>query len=341
MANAKHVANETGNFVLVHLDEIEVNPKWNIRSNLEETQRGPEEAASFEQFVKSLAEEGQDTPVIVRPNKDGSKKPYFLMTGNRRFEALRRIAEKGIAPKWATDSWCKRPTIKAEIRKLSDVAAFELNIRENTEREDLTAADLAFGIGRLCNAYRKENIKYTQTSVADKVGLSQAYTGKLMNIVDRCRQEIFENWRNAALKLTVDDMAKVAALPPADQQKAYDELLRAGSGSEKKGNGDPMKSAAKAAGNVGKLFGMLTREGALDFDFDSDWWLNHIQKMVKIKNRVGKNGGTKPPTEAQIAKIARVAEKAYAEALTENDESEETEETPKRKSKSRDAHADN
>lgn len=347
--------NANGETVMqIRLDEIEVNPKWNTRSNLEETAKNLEQSdgVTFDMFVKSIADEGQDTPIVVRPNKPGSKKAYFLISGNRRFEAFRRIAEKGIDPKWASTGFCKNPTIRAIVRNLSDVEAFELNIRENTEREDLTAPDLAFGIGRLCNAYRTEKVKYTQTTIADKVGYSQAYVGKLMGIVGEGRyvdgkgvkQEIFDNWRSSPVKVvTVSDMAKVAALPPADQDKAYADLCRKSADSSEGGSKtDPIKTAAKKAGEIGKVLGVLVREGALDVELDSEWWLENINLMVKIKNRTGKKGGSKPPTEGQIAKVAKAGEKSYCDTLVETDESETDDDAPKgKKSKNGAMHAEN
>jgi hypothetical protein len=91
------------------------------------------------------------------------------------------------------------------------------------------------------------------------------------------------------------------------------------------------------------LLGTLVKEGALDVDLDGDWWLDNIELMVKVKNRVGKNGGTKKPTETQIAKIAKAAEKAYADTLTASEVTEDDEEVaPKgKKARANSAHADN
>lgn len=333
MANGKIDGSE-----ILRLDEIEVIPQWNVRSNNEESQRGPEEAGTFETFVKSIFNEGQDTPIIVRKNpKDGAKKPYVLVSGNRRYEAHVRIAAAGKDPAWAQTGWCKSPTIKANIRALNEIQAYELNLRENTEREDVSTPDLAFGVGRLCDAYRKSGIKYTQNLIADKVGYSQGYISQLMAIMGEgkahgVKPELLHAWRSAPIKLNVTEMLKVASLPLADQDKAYAELLRPAENTTG-GQGDPMKAAAKGAANVGKMLGTLVREGALDLELDEEWWNANIDLIVKIKNRAGKNGAPKPPTEGQIMKIAKVAETTFNNTIVENEVSDS--EQPKKGKRAR------
>lgn len=299
------------------LSEIEVNPKWNTRSDLGESSGGPDEKTGLDGLVASISAKGQDTPVIVKPNKDGAKKPFFLVSGNRRFEAIRRIAEK------AGD---KAPTIKATIRKMTDLEAFELNVRENTVRDDLTGADLVFGVGRIINEYKKENKKFTQATIADMLGLSQAYVGKLAKISEYGKQELIEKWRHAVGvdgkgKLTVDQMHKVASAPPGEQNKLYEELVRPGEddGDPKRGKGAWIKTAKKSAAYVGTILGKLARAELIETT-DELFHDENVRLLVKFRDKA---------TDNQMSQIVNACEKAFTAAY-EADE-DDGEEVPAKK----------
>jgi ParB family transcriptional regulator, chromosome partitioning protein len=98
-----------------------------VRDRLDET-----DAAEFEAFQVSLAEQGQQVPVLVRPSPRGEGR-FQLAYGHRRVEALRRL----------------RKPVKAIVRELSDEELVVAQGKENLERRDLSFIERALFAARL------------------------------------------------------------------------------------------------------------------------------------------------------------------------------------------------
>jgi ParB/RepB/Spo0J family partition protein len=98
----------------------------------------------LEELAQSLKQQGQLTPVLVRPVGDG----YELVHGERR---------------WRAAQLAGLPTLRAEVRELSDAEAYRLSVVENLQRQQLTLI---------------EEAEVYQTLLAD--GMTQAELGALV-----------------------------------------------------------------------------------------------------------------------------------------------------------------
>lgn len=291
--------------------EIEVDHKFNARSSVEISSLVGKDGAdeSEHNTQKSLRESistvGQETPVVLRRMPKGSKKPYFLVSGFRRYDAVIHVAaEKGN----------KSPTIKAFIRDMTDQQAREENMRENTARADLSGPDLCYGIGQILKSYGKDKGP-SSVALASTLGMSQGYTNQLMNIWNNCIPEIVKDWRESPNKLTAVQMYSLSKEDKDKQRAKYDELVAkksAGSEGSTRGPNAWVDTACKAAASVATILGKLQRDGALEIVGDN-FFGDNVRTLVKYKADA---------TEAQTDKICAAAEKAFTDAF----ESEETEE---------------
>src|SRR5208282_6028887 len=92
--------------VRVPMSEIHVDHTWNGRnpSYLQEPSvapagedfEGPSGELGMAGLVASIKAHGQDDPVDVRPYAGKGRFQFSLVTGFRRYEALRRISEEGV-----------------------------------------------------------------------------------------------------------------------------------------------------------------------------------------------------------------------------------------------------
>jgi ParB/RepB/Spo0J family partition protein len=119
---------------------------WNARhgdwtkNTIQTSENGNETDSGWEPFALSIATEGVQDPVEVRANpkgKDGGtgpNAPWQLIAGFRRHKAA---------------TLANLATIPAMVKDFDDKQARLRNIEENTARDDLKGADLAWGIGEL------------------------------------------------------------------------------------------------------------------------------------------------------------------------------------------------
>ena len=280
------------------LSEIEVNPLWNARSNLEDSYGGTDEGEGFGGLVKSIALKGQDTAIIVRAQK--GRKPFSLVAGFRRYAAIAKIAE---------ETGEKNPTIRAVVRELSESEARELNLRENTARDNLSGPDLAFGVASMIES----NKTLTDTAIAETLGMNQGYISKLHRIMGSVRPNILKDWRASTLKLTVDQMASLVAVPKDEQQAKYDTMVRGKEEGSARGPGAWVDTAKKNAAKIGATLGCLARDGHITL-LGNDFFGVNIRTLVQFKATA---------TENQVAKIAGACEKAFSVARETIAESED------------------
>lgn len=109
----------TGNVVDVPLDQLHPNP-FQPRFHF---QRRP-----LEELAQSLASEGQLEPVIARRVAREGVERLEIVAGARRVEAA-KICNETIKP---------FPTVRVDIRELTDDEAERLSLIENLQRENLT-----------------------------------------------------------------------------------------------------------------------------------------------------------------------------------------------------------
>ena len=307
-------AHATSDKILVlSLGEIDVDLKWNSRSPAEASGGPDEESDGFAGLVKSIAINGQDTPVSVRPSGN-PKKPYRLVAGFRRFAAISKIAD---------ETGDKKPTIKAIVSNLTDEQARYLNLRENTARDDLSGPDLAFGVFELA----KLNPKLTGTAIAEGLGMNQGYISRLLRIMQGVKPSITASWRAAAIKLSGEEMETLIGKGPSEQETLYTEMTRTKGekGTSNRGPNGWIETAKTAAQAIGTMLGNLAREGQIELINDSDnFFGDNIRTLVSFKTTIKEKG--KEPREVPesvVAKIAHAAEKAFEHAR-DNEPGEDT-----------------
>jgi ParB family chromosome partitioning protein len=111
---------------VIEIDPDLIDPSF-IRDRLDDAK-----AADFEALQASIAEHGQQVPILVRPIPEREGR-YQIAYGHRRLEALRRLG---------------RP-IKAIVRHLTDEQLIVAQGKENLERRDLSFIERALFAARL------------------------------------------------------------------------------------------------------------------------------------------------------------------------------------------------
>ena len=277
--------------VRIPLSDIEVDPLWNSRCRSAVLAEGEEDPKTgmgsngIRGLVASIRGSGQGTPVDVIPNvaKIGQliapEKRYFLIAGFRRFEALSRIAKEDGDP---------TPAIDAIVRDLTPVAARLLNLRENTARDDLRGADLAFGVAQLTKAAPK----MTGPEIAKELNKSVAHIANILKMNAKVDPELVKHWRDTpGNPVTMTNMFELASFEDSEiQKKTYYELFKGTlSTSLKTKPGDWKAAAKKRCSKVGRMLGDLVREYGLDITplGDFEHCLLHMVKLpadVKAKD---------------------------------------------------------
>src|SRR5208337_3309810 len=136
-----------------------------------------------------MVHDGQDDPVILR-RVDGHKtlggkqtdRPWELLAGFRRYEAFVRLNQDVAIHKskqaegksqWVPNT--ANGTIRAVVKDCTAQQARSLNMRENTNRSDVTTPDLVFGVRELSFTHKQSSVQ-----IATDLGISQSYTTKLV-----------------------------------------------------------------------------------------------------------------------------------------------------------------
>jgi len=318
---------------VLQIAEIECPPMWNARTyddTSDPVEGSEDEGATFGQLVVSIERDGQDTPVIVRANKPGSKKPFFLVAGYRRIMAISKIADK---------KGDKAPTIKAIVRELDDLEARRLNVRENTARDGLKGADLVWAVRDLLDLQKKNGggKKLTQQEWGDDLGLSQGYMGSLIKIAEHIPPavkvkdgdkdvHVLDAWRNALKPISVAAMKDVAEQPTYEEKASkYLELSRKGSDKESDGSNNTTNwhdAGKRRAKEIGGFIGRLVKADliSLNYDESKDFFTESIGTAKEHGPLFKLN---KAATAKEIAVYVNTANRAYNEALKDEASSEE------------------
>ena len=177
------------NIVLLPLESITLS-KTNPRKHFD-----PETLADLAENIKT---HGVLQPILVRP--DGKK--HQLVVGERRFRASKQA---------------KLKTIPAITKKLTDQEAFELQMIENLQRQDLTEIEEARGY-----RYMLDKFGYKAEDLAEKINKSRAYIYGRLKLASLCKkgQKALEKGEIAASTGLL-----IARIPAKDQQeKALKEI---------------------------------------------------------------------------------------------------------------------
>lgn len=328
--NTMAIANKTLPIELIRLTEIEADKNFNVRSSVETTESETDEnhTSGLKGLVKSIltksaqkakdapAYEGQDTPIKVRKQSGKGKKPYYLIAGFRRFAAFNLIAEE------RGDKDLSKTLIKAEIYEatMTDDEAKRLNIRENTARDNLSAADLCHGIAKIMGMTPGT----TTIQLADDFQVAQGYVSKLWRIHQGTPAKILTAWRSGLVNVATDDLEKLSKLPTAAEKEAAWKALTEKPEKSKGGRGSWDVTAKKEAEKIGTLFGKLERDGHIELNEDEEgtWFSANIRALVNIPKL--KDGDNATSYENKVESVADVAAAAYVKAKEAEPDADET-----------------
>jgi ParB family chromosome partitioning protein len=137
-------------FVDVDVEDLKPNP-LQPRQNFD-----PDAIA---ELARSIEETGILQPLVVVP--EGNH--YKIVVGERRWRAAQKI---GLAK------------IPAIVRQLSEQEQIEVSLVENLQRKDLNPIEVAHAYQRLIH-----ELKYTQETVAEKVGKDRASVANLIRLL--------------------------------------------------------------------------------------------------------------------------------------------------------------
>ncbi len=305
--------------VLLPLSQVIADIAWNSRSGDIATDpevdgadaKAEHKTNSFKELVASIRDSGGVNKDAVKVRPKGNTGKMGLVSGFRRYFAIKEIAEK---------DGNKEPMIRCLVEELDELQARQENVRENVARQSLKGADLAWSLHEIEKQLKAKKVEPTDLMITNSVGMNQSYGNKLLNIARKVPAAVFQDWRESPLPLTVPEMVAISKVGPdvALMKKAYDEAKAKKApktGRDKtKAYVDSMK---KRAAKLGYLLGSLEREDLINTD--NFTFENHITYLVKFK---------KDATPKQIETIALAAEKAYNEAMKAepNSEADETEE---------------
>jgi ParB-like chromosome segregation protein Spo0J len=340
----------------VQLSDIYVDHDWNNRSHaltLSQAEGTETKAGGLDALKLGLFHDGQDEAVILRSTKDpnfykpGVKEPWALVAGFRRYQAIDELNKDEPIVKVAADA--KRTvvpntangTIRAVVRKLAEAEAVALNLRENTQRNDMSTPDLVRGAMKLGHIHQRD-----AKQIATTLGVSPSYAAQLLRI-GSLREEILAHWRavvatNAPAEFRgmksaaragtsyLDDVSKADKERQIEMYTKFIQEYEESNVDSEDDAGDAKKAWFKAAKKkavlLASLFGRLGRE---QFGEGKDAWFVEINAgipWVDMVDTLVKPGKAKGFEARQRRSIGDAMEKAYAEALEGKGEEEEEEE---------------
>lgn len=321
---AQTAKNKTAYIELPLTSIIEVEG-FNMRTDGYEVGSGDEKPGSFAELVASIKDRGQDDPVEVIPLDGEHKGKYGLVSGSRRLRAIAKLVSEGIT----------MAPVKAIVLSDRDQSSlFERNLVENIGREDVTAADTSFALGRLKGSRKEDGTFTTDTALFARAAIPQGYGSKLLTIFDRLHPEVFKFWRVAKSPLPYNTVYEIAKMPPDQHKAAYEKAQEQKAGN--KGKPGPKDPLEKAKGRLKKLADdlyLLASLGAINVDklVIADIILDvcpHLEEMT------GKKGKKVVDAACKFFKDRWVELQTRADANGGTDEDDEDEdEAPKGRNK--------
>lgn len=139
-------------------DQIVEIPMGELRANPYQPRKHFEQAA-LEELAQSIQEHGVIQPIIVRKVLKG----YEIIAGERR---------------WRASTLCKKETIPAVIRNLTDRQVMEVALIENVQRADLNALEIATAYHHIMDTFA-----LTQEQLAVRVGKSRSHVANMLRLL--------------------------------------------------------------------------------------------------------------------------------------------------------------
>jgi ParB/RepB/Spo0J family partition protein len=215
---------DAGGVEIVPIDSIKCDESWNARSGDFTKNADNSTGESFESLVESIKNVGLQNALIVRPKNPGDKGKYMytLVAGFRRHKACKLL---------------KLADVAVRVVPLDDMEARMINIVENTNREGLSGADLAYGLWDVFQWKLPEtNSPISDNKLAKAIGLSQPYVSRLHQIMENTDRAVTDLWRSSNVVVSVAAMEKISKLSKDLQMKAFEDALRDKPGSNSDGD---------------------------------------------------------------------------------------------------------
>ncbi len=185
-----------GEPVRVSLKSISIDPSFNARSIMD----------GIDRLAEDIKRNGQDTPVLVRPEKGGT---YFLLAGFRRMAALKLL---------------KAPTVLALVKTPeTDMDSYLINLRENIARKSLTTFDVAMRCKLLRDRFKMTGEQIgTLVTKSIRAGdneegepLQPKYVNQLIRAATVLPEKILTAWKEPShprhAVATTDNLKKISA----------------------------------------------------------------------------------------------------------------------------------
>jgi len=163
-------------------------------------------------LAKSIHEQGLITPLLVLREKNGRKTDHFLVSGHRRYEAVKRLR--------AASTVMQNKFEDIEVTffdgTLSD--ALFVNIAENLNRQSLSPMEVADRIQDFVNSGLE------QQEVAKKLGRSAAWVSQILSVNKKATTGVKSALSGGQIKTS--HAKELTRLPSDKQDAALEEFLQ-------------------------------------------------------------------------------------------------------------------
>jgi ParB-like chromosome segregation protein Spo0J len=211
--------------VLVPYEDIMIGEDFNGRKLMK----------NLEELAASLDENGLIQPLVLReggPSKTDGRRKYFLIAGERRYQAIGRLRDPNWSPPAGPDgkkgarkrgpaAWAQ---VEAKLVKGNTQENSILNLIENLQREGLEPLEEAQAMKDYMEKYSA-----TQAQLAKKLGKSEPYVSQRLTLLKSTAPEVKEAIDKGVISAT--HAREMVALPPTRQKsmlKDIEELQRNG-----------------------------------------------------------------------------------------------------------------
>jgi ParB family chromosome partitioning protein len=228
----------------IPLSAIALDPLTDVR-------KGPlakDEAAKIDSLAKSIIEQGQLQPIVVRPN--GSGETYLLVAGRRRLAACQLIEEKFSEREGRPVTF----DIEALIVEKNDEESWVAAIQENLQRKNFSPLELAQNIADI-RERKTWNGKDWSKRVADFLHISRATVTThigLLEMPEDIQAKVHRGELSAQSAFDLYDIQKNRDVQTAEKVLARAEKLAEEEAAETPGR---MSSKGKGAASESKTLG--------------------------------------------------------------------------------------
>ncbi len=169
-----------------------------------------EDQEEFEALVSAIGEAGQNSPILVRPNADDTRR-YVIVYGHRRAKAAKQL---GIS-------------VRAVVKPLEEISHIIAQGQENSARADLSFIEKALFARKLVRAgISKENVRKAlsvdDTLLSRMLSVADNVPGPVLDAVGAAKGIGRDRWEE--LKKALLDPARAAAALDFIQQGGLEDV---------------------------------------------------------------------------------------------------------------------